>query len=146
MSSRDRFQQGRAAGRRASKSLYNAAPIILTVVLLVGLLRTIVTPATVASLFGATPAIDLGIGTTVGSLSTGNAITSYIVGGELLAVGVSRLAVTAFIVAWVTVGLVQFPAEASILGRRFALLRLVSGLVLAVVVAVVTVAVYGVIG
>ncbi|ACV11981.1 hypothetical protein Huta_1810 [Halorhabdus utahensis DSM 12940] len=53
--------QLRAAGRRASKSLRNAAPIMLTVVLLVGLLRTIVTPAQFESAFGAAPAIDPGV-------------------------------------------------------------------------------------
>jgi hypothetical protein len=33
------------------------------------------------------------------------------------------VAVTALIVSWVTVGLVQLPAEAVLLGGRFALLR-----------------------
>lgn len=33
------------------------------------------------------------------------------------------LAVTALIVSWVTVGVVQLPAEALLLGRRFAIYR-----------------------
>jgi uncharacterized membrane protein YraQ (UPF0718 family) len=125
--------------------LWNAVPIITTVVLLVGLLRTYVPPGRIQSVFAATPVIDVALGTALGSISTGNAITSYILGGELLAQGVSLLAVTAFIVAWVTVGVVQFPAEASILGRRFALVRNATSAVLAVAVSMVTVAVVQVI-
>ena len=50
-------------------------------------------------------------------------MASYILGGELLAEGVSLLAVTALIVSWVTVGIVQLPAEALMLGKRFAIYR-----------------------
>lgn len=146
MSEASRTRELVQAGRRASRSLAKAGPIILTVVLLVGVVRTYVRPAQLQALFGQSPAVDLGLGTAIGCLSTGNAITSYVVGGELLGHGISRLAVTAFLVAWVTVGIVQFPAEASILGRRFALVRLVSGVILAVCVAITAVLVYEVIG
>jgi DNA-binding response OmpR family regulator len=44
-------------------------------------------------------------------------------GGELLAKGISLVAVTALLVSWVTVGSVQLPAEALMLGSRFALYR-----------------------
>jgi hypothetical protein len=44
-------------------------------------------------------------------------------GGELLTGGISRIAVTALIVNWVTVGLIQLPAEMLLLGRRFAIYR-----------------------
>ncbi|MEA2094922.1 MAG: hypothetical protein U9P11_10205 [Pseudomonadota bacterium] len=44
-------------------------------------------------------------------------------GSYYIAEGVSLLAVTALIVSWVTVGVVQLPAEALLLGRRFAIYR-----------------------
>jgi uncharacterized membrane protein YraQ (UPF0718 family) len=144
MDSSARRERLAVAVRRAVRSLWNAGPVLVTVVLLVGLLRTYVSPALLRSLFGGRPLFDALVGTAVGSVSTGNAITSYVVGGELLDQGVSLLAVTAFVVAWVTVGVVQYPAEASILGRRFALVRNVSGALLALVVSVVTVFVVGV--
>jgi hypothetical protein len=56
-------------------------------------------------------------------VAAGHPVASYILGGELLAEGVSLLAVTALIVSWVTVGIVQLPAEALLLGRRFAIYR-----------------------
>jgi hypothetical protein len=52
---------------------------------------------------------------------------------------VSLFAVVAFIVAWVTVGVVQFPAEAAILGRRFAAARNLLAFMLAMVVSIATV-------
>jgi hypothetical protein len=82
---------------------------------------------------------DTLIGTVTGSISAGNPITSYIISGELLKGGVSLFAVTAFIVAWVTVGLVQYPAEADILGKRFATLRNCISFILAILVSIATV-------
>ena len=134
------------ATRKAVRGLRNALPILASVVLLVGLLRTYVSPELVSSVFGGRPILDVVLGTGIGSVSTGNAITSYVVGGELLDRGVSLLAVTAFIVSWVTIGVVQFPAEASVLGRRFAIARNVTGAILAVLVSAVTVLVVGVLG
>ena len=140
-SRRDRFV---AATRKAVRGLLNALPILASVVLLVGLLRTYVSPEMLRSVFGGRPALDVALGTGIGSVSTGNAITSYVLGGELLGEGVSLLAVTAFIVSWVTIGVVQFPAEASVLGRRFALARNLTGIILAIVVSLLTVLILGV--
>jgi len=78
------------------------------------------------------------IGAVIGSVAAGNPITSYIVGGELIDQGVSLLAVTAFIAAWVTVGLAQLPAEGMILGKRFALTRNGVSFLSAVIVAILT--------
>ena len=66
-----------------------------------------------------------------------------IIGGELLAQGVSLVAVTAFLIAWVTVGVVQLPAESILLGRRFALLRNIISFVFSVIVAIITVFLVG---
>ena len=63
------------------------------------------------------------IGTFIGSIAAGNPVTSYILGGELLKGGISLFAVTALIASWVTVGVVQLPAEVLTLGRRFAIYR-----------------------
>jgi hypothetical protein len=42
-------------------------------------------------------------------------------------------------VAWVTVGIVQFPAEAGILGKRFAITRNTLSFILAIGVSIATV-------
>jgi uncharacterized membrane protein YraQ (UPF0718 family) len=53
--------------------------------------------------------------------------------------GVSLLAVTAFLIAWVTVGIIQLPAESTILGKRFSLLRNISAFFLAIIGAILTI-------
>lgn len=88
--------------------------------------------------------IDPLIGALAGSISFGIPITSYVAGGELLQAGVSLLAVTAFVMAWTTVGLVMIPLEASALGMRFAVVRNLLNFVFALLVAIATVATLGV--
>ena len=83
--------------------------------------------------------LDPLIGALAGSISFGIPITSYVAGGELLHGGVSLLAVTAFIMTWTTVGLVMIPLEASVLGKRFAVLRNLLNFVFALLVAMATV-------
>lgn len=79
------------------------------------------------------------MGALIGSISTGNAVTSYIIGGELIKEDVSLIAITSFIVTWVTVGIIQLPAEAEILGRRFAFARNFLSFILSILVSIATV-------
>ena len=89
--------------------------------------------------FTGEPFRDTLIGSILGSILTGNPITSYIIGGELLKDGVSLSAVTAFIVAWVTVGMTQLPAEVLFLGKKFALTRNLLSFIFAIIVSIATV-------
>jgi len=75
----------------------------------------------------------------MGSISAGNPVTSYIIGGELVKENVSLIAITSFIVAWVTVGIIQLPAEAAILGQRFACTRNALGFILSILISIATV-------
>ena len=59
----------------------------------------------------------------------------------MLEYGVSLFAVTALIIAWVTAGLVQLPAEIAALGRRFALTRNAVSFALSIAIAIFTVVV-----
>ena len=95
------------------------------------------------SIFTDNELLDPLMGAVVGSIAGGNPITSYILGGELRQQGVSMLAVTAFLVAWVTVGIIQLPAEALMLGRRFAIMRNGVSFVLSIVIAVLTIFILG---
>jgi len=98
-------------------------PIFFGVVLLIGLLNTFVSRVFLAALFSGNIMLDTFLGAFFGSILAGNPINSYVIGGELLQYGVSLFTVTALIITWVTVGLVQLPVEIAALGRRFALLR-----------------------
>ncbi len=70
---------------------------------------------------------------------TGNPINSYVIGETLLNLGVSLFGVTALMLSWVSVGLVQLPAEISALGIRFAVVRNSAAFLIVIVASVVIV-------
>lgn len=123
---------------RAFKTLLNIAPMLLAVIGLVGLFDTLVTPEMLHSLFIGNALYDALMGIFVGGVSVGQPFLSYIIGGELLKEGISYYAVTAFILAWVTLGLVQLPLEWSLFGGRFTIIRNLLSLLFALVIAFAT--------
>lgn len=124
---------------KACKAFGTALPMLLGVILVLGLFRSFVSSRMLSAVFTGKLFQDTVIGSLIGSISGGNAVTSYIIGGELIKQNVSLVAVTAFIVAWVTVGIIQFPAEAAILGKRFACVRNILSFVLSILVSIGTV-------
>jgi hypothetical protein len=79
-------------------------------------------------------------------VAIGHPLAGYVLGGELLAGGASLMAVTALIVSWVTVGVAQLPAEALLLGRRFAFTRNLLCFLSAIAIAPLTAAVLRLLG
>ena len=112
-----------ASLQKTSRTFVNLLPIIFGMLLLTGLAVTLFPKQITSDLFGGNAALDALIGASVGSVATGHPLASYLLGGELLKGGVSLVAVTALIVSWVTVGIVQLPAEGMMLGTRFAVYR-----------------------
>lgn len=130
----------KSALTKSAKAMSNSLPVLVGVVLLVGLTHTLIPKFLY---FSKNVVLDSIIGSGLGSVLAGNPLTSYVLGGELVKQGVSLVAVTSFLVAWVTVGLVQLPAEAIMLGRRFAILRNISSFAFAIIVAIITVFILG---
>ena len=126
---------------KAGKGLWNSFPVLIGVILLVSLANSLIQESMYGMLFTGNFISDPIIGGVIGSILAGNPVTSYVLGGELLTQGVSLLAVTAFLVSWVTVGLIQFPAESMLLGRKFAILRNVTAFFFSIIVAILTVGV-----
>lgn len=126
------------SSRKALKSLYGSLPVLLGVIMLLSLVRVFVTQDMYATLFQNVLWQDAGIGAVLGSVFGGNPVNSYVLAGEFLDHGVSLVAVTAFLVSWVTVGIIQLPAEKTMLGFRFALLRNLFAFLSSFVVAIIT--------
>jgi hypothetical protein len=122
-----------------------ALPILTGVLLLINLLDPLL-QSHYSRWFTGDYFTDTLIGALAGSISFGIPITSYIAGGELLVKGVSLLAVTAFIMAWSTVGLMMMPLEAAFLGKRFALIRNGVNFCFAVLIAICADLLMGVVG
>lgn len=121
-------------------------PVLTGVVLLIGLFSSFISKELLSSVFSGNIAIDTLLGASLGSIFAGNPINSYIIGGELLEYGISLFAVTALIISWVTVGIVQLPAEMAALGIRFALVRNAVSFALSLIIAILTVAFLTIIG
>lgn len=112
-------------------------PIILSVLLIVAFIQALIPPESYKKIFSGNIILDPLIAATLGSISLGNPIVSYIIGDGLLQNGVSLVAVIAFIISWVTVGIIQFPAEAFYFGKRFALIRNLTSFIGAIVIGII---------
>ena len=128
---------------KAAKGLTRSIPVILIVILLISLVKTYLPAGAVAGFFGLSAVTDTLIGGLFGSILAGNSINSYIIGEEMLENGVPLSAVTAFLAAWVIVGIVQLPAESHELGTRFALWRAALGFIFSIGIALITTLVFG---
>jgi uncharacterized membrane protein YraQ (UPF0718 family) len=111
------------AARRTAATFARTIPVILGVLALASLLMAAVSPERIVQLLPMQSAVGPLFAAIVGSVAAGSPVTSYVFAGELMSAGASLATVTALIVSWVTVGIVQLPAEAAILGMRFALWR-----------------------
>jgi hypothetical protein len=121
--------------RKTGKMLLRVFPNIFAVVLLSGLIMEFVPMDRLSAFLGGGFFTDGLIGAGIGSISIGNPLVSYVLGGELIDQGISLMAVTALLVSWVTVGSIQLPAEIQTFGSRFALFRNGISFVFAILIA-----------
>jgi len=121
--------------QKTAKMLFRVLPNIFAVVLLSGLIMEFVPLDRLSEYLGGGFFSDGLVGAGIGSISIGNPLVSYVLGGALLEQGISLMAVTALLVSWVTVGSIQLPAEIQTFGARFALLRNGISFVFALIIA-----------
>lgn len=124
--------------KKTLKALFMTFPVLFGVLLLISFFQSLVTNNQLTTLFSGNLFLDSIIGASLGSVLSGNPITSYVLGGEFFDAGISIMAVSAFIVTWVTVGMVQLPAEILLLGKKFALLRNIFSFLSAIVIGICT--------
>lgn len=121
------------------RQFYSFLPMLVGVILLLGLFHGFVSQQTLLSLFSGSELQDSFWGACMGSVLAGNPVNSYVIGKSLLNIGVGLSGVTALMLAWVNVGLIQLPVEVKALGIRFALMRNIAGFVVAVMMSFVIV-------
>ena len=127
----------------AIKNFIEIVPMILAVTLSIGLFQIYITPDMLSHLFGYSNFSDTLIGTLSGAISSGNAAISYVVAQGLQNEGVSVYATVSFILAWVTLGFVQLPAEVSIFGLRFTVVKNLLALISTILVTYLTIVTVG---
>ena len=126
--------------KKTAGGFWRLLPVLAGVLLLAGLVVQIIPRLIGMGLFGHDQATDTLIASIIASLSTGQPVVSYILAGELQKAGIGLVAVTAFVTAWVTVGIIPLPAEAVMLGWRFSLWRNLVAFLLSMLIAWLTVA------
>ena len=128
---------------KALMSLISITPMLIAVMGLVGLMQIYLTPEILSTFFGHGSLADTLVGTLAGAVSMGQAMISYVIAEGLMEQGVSLYALSAFILAWVTLGFVQLPAEASVFGLKFTFYRNILTLISTIIVAYATVLTVG---
>jgi hypothetical protein len=128
-----------ASLKKTVRTFINILPIIMGMLLATSLIITLFPEEISTGLFGYGEIPDAITGAAIGSIAAGHPLASYLLGGELLSGGTGLIAVTAMLVTWVTVGIVQLPAEALMLGTRFAVYRNIISFGIAIIIALLTV-------
>jgi len=123
------------AARRTAVSFVRTFPIVLGVLALASLATAAIPPQSISRILPMESVLGPVFGAIVGSVAAGHPVTSYVLAGELMSAGASVATITALVVSWVTVGVVHLPAEAAILGARFALWRNTISFILAIAMA-----------
>ncbi len=123
--------------KKNAKILFGMFPMILGVVMTVSWLNAIIPKSAYKNIFTGNTLFDPILGAIMGSISAGTPVVSYVISGELLKNGVTLSAVTAFILAWVTVGFLQIPIESKALGKKFAILRNIGSFIIAIITAII---------
>lgn len=111
------------SGLRSGRSFLRLLPILAGVLLLASLLVDLIPQLIHMGILGHGRIADMLGADLIGSLATGQPVVSYLLAGELRKSGVDLYSVSAFIIAWVTVGIITLPAEGAMLGWRFAMWR-----------------------
>jgi uncharacterized membrane protein YraQ (UPF0718 family) len=110
--------------RVARASLWRVLPLLVAVFTLIGLFQTFFPPELIQDWLGATSGkTALLIGGLAGALAIGPPLAAFPLAGSLLEAGAWPPAIAAFIVSWISVGVITLPFEASVFGPRFALAR-----------------------
>lgn len=125
--------------KHASGMIFSIIPMILAIIGLVGLFNAFISTEMISTLFTGSVIYDTFISTIVGSISVGQPVVSYIIGGELSASSISLYAVTAFILSFVTLGIIQLPLEYTLFGVRFTVIRNMLSFLFAMIIAILTV-------
>jgi uncharacterized membrane protein YraQ (UPF0718 family) len=126
---------------RSFRSFLELIPVILSVIVIVAIFQTYITPDMLSKFFGHGVVMDIVNGTLLGALSTGNGAISYVVADGLKEHGVSDYALIAFIMAWVTLSLTHLPAEVLVFGGRFTLYRNILTLISTMAIAYISVSI-----
>ena len=122
----------------AGRSLRKLIPLLIAVFGLVGLFQVFLSPEQVERALGAGNGwMSLLIGGALGAVSIGPPLAAYPLAGSMLDAGAWPPAVAAFVICWISIGVITLPFEASVFSVRYALLRNGIGFVVALLIGLI---------
>ena len=136
----------REALRKAARQLVGMLPLLIGIILLVGLFHGFLPRNFLLSVFSGDMLQDTLLGALIGSVLGGNPVNSYVIGESLLKIGISLFGITALMLTWVSVWLMQLPVEMAALGTRFALVRTLAAFFLSIPTTIIIVLMTGNLG
>jgi len=108
----------------AHQTLVRMAPLLLAIFGLIGLYQEFVPTQLIERWMGAEGKfLSLLVGGLVGAISIGPPVAAFPIAGSFINSGAWPPAAAAFIVSWVSVGVITLPVEAHVFGWRFTLWR-----------------------
>ena len=108
----------------AGRSLRKLIPLLIAVFGLVGLFQVFLSPDQVEQALGAgNDWMSLFLGGALGAVAIGPPLAAYPLAGSMLDAGAWPPAVAAFVITWISIGVITLPFEASVFSIRYALLR-----------------------
>ena len=127
----------------STKSFISIIPMMVAIVALVAIFQTYVTPKAISSFFGYSDISDIFLGTFIGAIANGHGSISFIIAEGLEEQNVSLYALSTFTLAWVSLGFVQLPAEVSVFGLRFTIIRNILAFCSTILIAYLTIFIIG---
>jgi len=125
------------------KSFVSILPMMFAIIGIVAIFQVYVTPDMISTLFGYSKFADIFTGTIAGAVSQGQGSISFVIAEGLKDQGVSLYALSTFTLAWVTLGFLQIPAEASVFGIKFTVYRNILAFISTVLVSYLTIITIG---
>jgi len=117
-------EKGRLSLVTARQTLLRMAPLLLSIFALIGLFQEFVPREVIQAWLGAeNHLLSLLNGGLVGAIAIGPPVAAFPIAGSFIETGAWPPAAAAFIVSWVSVGVISLPVEAHVFGWRFALWR-----------------------
>lgn len=128
-----------SALKKTMRQFSSMLPVLLGVIMITGLIQAFLSKDLILKIFSKNPLIDSIIGTFTGSIFAGNPVNSYVIGQSLLNLGAGWAGVCALMLSWVSIGLVQMPAEMQAMGCRFTMVRYGAAVIITIATSLLTV-------
>jgi uncharacterized membrane protein YraQ (UPF0718 family) len=117
-------EKTRQSLRVAGRSVLKMAPMLAAIFGLIGLFQVFIPAELIERWLGASSSgMALLTGGLIGAIAIGPPVAAFPLAGSMLDAGAWPPAAAAFVVSWISVGVVTLPFETEIFGLRFALAR-----------------------